>query len=199
MSKTPECGSLIPSLSHPDSIFKYVLQQKVCPLSTVSYSLVQPVKPLEHTTGTHSHVRRTRVSTFRSTLFPFLLHHIQNFSHISSAKVTWCWQGTILSLKLSWHQNMTVTSVKSIKYLHSTAHEALDIWQLHTEDDETPTLHVWDWELTGPCLATVHGFKGSRGSRQLLQRTLNTMIWKHVMMSPKCVPYHFLLPGGLIS
>lgn len=94
---------------------------------------------------------------------------------------------------------MTVTSVKSIKYLHSTAHEALDIWQLHTEDDETPTLHVWDWELTGPCLATVHGFKGSRGSRQLLQRTLNTMIWKHVMMSPKCVPYHFLLPGGLIS
>lgn len=33
---------------------------------------------------------------------------------------------------------MTVTSVKSIKYLHSTAHEALDIWQLHTEDDETP-------------------------------------------------------------
>lgn len=66
---------------------------------------------------------------------------------------------------------MTVTSVKSIKYLHSTAHEALDVWQLHTEDDETPALHVWDWELTGPCLATIHGCKGSRGSRQLLQDT----------------------------
>lgn len=40
--------------------------------------------------------------------------------------------------KLCWHQNMTVTSVKSMKYLHSTAHEALDVWQLHTEDETPP-------------------------------------------------------------
>lgn len=90
-----------------------------------------------------------------------------------------------------------VTSVKSIKYLHSPAHEALDVWQLHAEN-KTPNSACLGWGLTGPCLATVHGFKGSRGSRQLLQRTLNTMIWKHVMMSPKCVPHHFLLQGGLI-
>lgn len=31
-----------------------------------------------------------------------------------------------------------ITSVKSIKYLHSPAHEALDVWQLHTEEDKTP-------------------------------------------------------------
>lgn len=57
---------------------------------------------------------------------------------------------------------MTVTSVKSMKYLHSTAHEALDVWQLHTEDETPPTLHVWNWELTGPYLATVHWFKGQQ-------------------------------------
>ena len=61
---------------------------------------------------------------------------------------------------------MIVTSVKSIKYLHSTAHEALAVWQLDTEEDKTPTLHVGGRELTGPGLATVHGFKGSRDGRQ---------------------------------
>lgn len=131
-------------------------------------------------------------------MIPFQLLTYRTSHTFLAAKVTRCWQGTILSLKLCWHQNMTVTSVKSIKYLHSTAHEALDVWQLHTEEDKTPTLHVWDRELTGPGVATVHGFKGSRGSRQLLQRTRNTMIWKHVMMSPKYVPHHFLLQGGLI-
>lgn len=30
------------------------------------------------------------------------------------------------------------------------------------------------------------GSRGSRGNRQLLQRTPNTMIWKHVMMLPQC-------------
>lgn len=88
--------------------------------------------------GTHSHIYRSRVSPFRSTLFSFSFLTYRTSHTFLAAKVTRCWQGTILSLKLCWHQNMTVTSVKSIKYLHSTAREALDVWQLHTEDDDTP-------------------------------------------------------------
>lgn len=100
--------------------------------------------------------------------------------------------------KLCWHQNMTVTSVKSMKYLHSTAHEALDVWQLHTEDETPPPLCTFGiGSSLVPIWRPYTGSKGSRGSRQLLQRTLNTMIWKHIMMSSQCVPHH-LLQGGLI-
>jgi hypothetical protein len=57
-------------------------------------------------------------------LASFLLTYRISYSHTSqSYKVTQCWLGTILFLKLCWYHNMTVnTSVKSMKQCHSTAH-----------------------------------------------------------------------------
>lgn len=71
--------------SGPNSIFKYVLQQKVCPLSKIRYGLVHLVRnSLEHTDRHHSHMRRSRV--YFQIHFIFLFPpHIQSFSDISSS------------------------------------------------------------------------------------------------------------------
>ena len=41
--------------------------------------------------------------------------------------------------------------------------------------------------------------KGSRGNRQLLQRTANTTVWTHITMLPSVVYHPTSLSGGLIT